>query len=394
MSKNKLLTRRHTLLLGLGMAATIGCSANKVNGQSEQLLTSNDLNDFQDYLKRSFTVSGKGSLKKRAAAKGLIYGAESAYNHLSTDEDFAAGIRRECNMLMHGGLKWYMPPKPLRPTADTFDFTAGDWMANFAQKHNLLFRGHTLVWHENLPPWFDEIVNEQNAEEFMIKHIQTVVKHFAGRMHSWDVVNEAIDPDSGRNDSLRNTPWLKFLGLDYIELAFRTAAQADPKAMLVYNDYGFEYDNQDAKRAAALKLLERLKSRDVPVHAFGLQAHLAGNVKIHVTKLRSFLKDIADLGLKIMITEMDVGDAELPKDISTRDRIVAGVYEDFLSVVLDEPAVIAITTFGLSDRYTWLTHNHPRKDGLPLRPLPLDDQMKRKLAWNAIARAFDKAPQR
>ena len=100
------------------------------------------------------------------------------------------------------------------------------------------------------------------------------------------------------------------------------------------------------------------------------------------------------MGLKILITEMDVTDQKLPKDINERDRIVAGMYEDYLSAVLDEPAVIAVLTWGLSDRYSWLSSYKPRPDKAPVRPLPFDAQMQRKLAWNAIARAFDKAPKR
>lgn len=394
MSKNKLLSRRRTLLLSLGiLAATLGCSGkNKVFGQM-----SDDSNDLQDYLQRSFTVTGKGSLKKRATAKGLIYGAESAYEALSTDKEFAAAIRRECNMLMNAGLKWYIGSKPLRPSPENFDFSAGDWIADFTKKYNLLLRGHTLVYHINLPPWFEETVNQHNAMQFLTKHVDTVAGHFAGRMHSWDVVNEAVEPGSGRDDGLQKTCWLEMLGPDYIEIAFRTAANADPKAMLAYNENALEYDTpyQDSKRTATLKLLERLKSRGTPVHALGIQAHMGAHEKnFNPKKFRAFLQDVADLGLKIMITEMDVGDAELPKDINIRDRAVAATYEDFLSVVLDERAVIEIITFGLSDRYTWLSDFAPRKDGLPLRPLPLDNQMKRKLAWNAIARAFDKAPRR
>jgi endo-1,4-beta-xylanase len=98
--------------------------------------------------------------------------------------------------------------------------------------------------------------------------------------------------------------------------------------------------------------------------------------------------------LKILITEMDVIDKKLPLDVVVRDRIVARAYEDYLSVVLDERAVIAVLTWGLSDRYTWLSEFHPRSDGARVRPLLLDTDLKSKLAWNAIARAFDSAPSR
>jgi endo-1,4-beta-xylanase len=167
--------------------------------------------------------------------------------------------------------------------------------------------------------------------------------------------------------------------------------------MLVYNDYGLEYDNpkDEAKRTAVLKLLERLKSRGTPIHAFGMQSHLMGHQSaLNAKKLRNFLADVASLGLKILITELDVIDQKLTSDPIVRDRIVAGIYEDYLNIVLDERAVIAVLTWGLSDKYTWVSNFFPRSDKLAVRPLPLDSNMKSKLAWNAIARAFDHAPKR
>lgn len=223
------------------------------------------------------------------------------------------------------------------------------------------------------------------------------MKRYAGKIHSWDVVNEIIQPKDGRRDNLRITPWLQLLGPNYIDLAFRLTAAADPKALLVYNEYGLDYDNpeQETKRTAVLKLLERLRAKSVPIHALGIQAHLSpGDNKFNPKKLRQFLHHVAGLGLKILITELDVVDKKLPRDIKVRDRIIAAVYEDYLSTVLEEKAVIAVITWGLSDRYSWLNEFEPRPDRAPVRPLPLDAQMQRKLAWNAIARAFDNAPKR
>ncbi|MGA9382056.1 MAG: endo-1,4-beta-xylanase, partial [Phormidium sp.] len=111
-------------------------------------------------------------------------------------------------------------------------------------------------------------------------------------------------------------------------------------------------------------------------------------------KYSKFLSDVASLGLKIMITELDVEDDKLPRNIAIRDRMVAAAYQDYLSVVLEQPAVIGVLTWGLSDRYTWLSSYRPRPDKAPVRTLPLDANLQRKLAWNAIARAFDSAPKR
>ena len=388
MRKSTLFTRRSALYLGLGSLAGIGALMKHKathDSQGMQVLANTQ--------KRNFTVVGQTPLKERAARKGLIYGADCGTLDLQSAPKLATALVQECGMLVAGFLKW----DRLRPTVNTFDFSKGDWFAEFARNHNLLLRGHTLVWHEALPPWFKEKVNRQNSEQVLTQHIKQVVGHYAGQMHSWDVVNEAIPFDPTHSKGLRKTPWLEFLGVDYIDIAFRTAAETDPKAMLVYNDFGLEYDTprDEAKRNAVLNLLEKLKSQGTPIHALGIQSHLFANeTRFNAQKLRSFLKNVASMDLKILITEMDVMDKKLPLEAVVRDGIVAAAYEDYLSVVLDESAVICVTTWGLSDRYTWLSEFYPRSDGAAVRPLPLDTNFKRKLAWNAIARAFDHAPKR
>lgn len=327
------------------------------------------------------------SLRDRAARRGLIYGAASGWEALH-DVLFAASFAQECAILVpESELKWLA----VRPDPDTFNFSGPDWLMQFALSNNMLFRGHTLVWHDALPTWFQATVNCSNAEATLRKHISTVVGHYAGKMHSWDVVNEAILPSDNLPNGLRNSPWLKLLGPGYIDLAFREAAKADPKALLVLNQDRIEYDSAagDQCRAATLALLQRLKSSGTPVHALGIESHLGLNAgTFNAQKFKIFLRDVASLGLKIMITELDVTDEKLPADISTRDSIVAGKYEEFLSVVLEEPSVIAVLTWGLSDKYTWLADNRPRGDKAPVRPLPLDMNFNRKLSWNALAQAF------
>lgn len=387
MAKHRVLNRRRAFLLGMG--------AFTVAGGRRHLL--NNIQAIGDQ-KRDFAVVGHAPLRDRAAAKGLIYGAASPYDIqydiLSSDVKFATHFAQECAILVADGeLKW----ENVHPSPGRFNFAPSDWLAKFARTHGMLFRGVPLVWHEALPSWFAGTVNSQNAKQILLEHIATVVKHYAGKIHSWDVVNEAILLSDGRSDGLRNSPWLQFLGPNYIEMAFRAAAEADSQALLVYNDNGLKYNtrDQEARRVAVLKLLEGLKSRGTPIHALGLQAHLRGEEsRFNARKLKAFLHDVADLDLKIMITEMDVTDQKLPKDVNIRDHIVAAIYEDFLSIVLDEPAVIAVLTWGLSDRYTWLSKYYPRKDSAVVRSLPLDAQLRRKLAWNAMVRAFDKAPMR
>jgi endo-1,4-beta-xylanase len=363
MFKQRAITRRKVLSLGLSTMIGVGMAASVKKLEM--------------------------SLKARAAAKGLIYGATSRYKILSSNAEFTSRFIEECAILVpENDLKW----DALRPSPDRFDFTKSDWLAQFARQNGLLLRGTPLLWFQALPDWFRETVNRKNAEHFLTNHIETVVRHYAGQMHSWDVVNEGIHLPDGQPNGLRKTPWLNLLGEDYIDLAFRVAAEADPQAILVYNDYDIDYDTreQENKRKSVLKLLERLKAKKTPVHALGLQAHLfAAETRFNANKLRNFLDDVTSLGLKILVTEMDVADRGLPYDYSIRDRRVADVYEEYLSVVLDEPATIAILTWGLSDRYTWLSKYQPRSDKAPVRPLPLDRDFKPKLAWHSIVRAFD-----
>lgn len=335
----------------------------------------------------------EATLRDLASRKGILYGACAKYPELSSDAEIRAHYARECAVLVpENELKW----GELRRSADQFDFRAADWMADFADQHNLLFRGHTLVWNQSVPPWLRDSATPQNAEQLMTDHIKTVMGRYAGRMHSWDVVNEAVQ--LGQPNNLMQSVWRDQIGPDYIELAFRTAAEADPETMLVFNDNRLEYDsrNAESRRSATLELLANLKAKGTPIHAFGIQGHLWGHLNhdINYSRYREFLQNVADLGLKILITELDVVDEELPADINDRDRAVAAAYAEYLSVVLDEPAVIAVLTWGLSDRYTWVSSFFPRSDNLPVRPLPLDSNLDRKPAWSAIARAFDQAPQR
>lgn len=389
MVDDSLLTRRRVIGLGFGtMLGAVGAGI----AQRRQFQSSASKPDR--------VASGQVSLKQRAASKGLIFGAASRYQDLRSNPNLAAALVKDCALLVpEWELKWSAGSALLRPSPDDFDFRKADWMANFAQTHQMLFQGHTLVWHLSLPHWFAKTVHAQNAEQILSQHIQRVVQHYRGRIHSWCVVNEAIayDPRQGRSDGLQESPWLAFLGPEYLDLSFRMAAQAAPRALLFYNDYGLDYDNplDESKRRAVLKLLERLKAQGTPIHALGIQAHLRGEATdFNPRKLREFLKEVAGLGLKIMITELDVNDLRLPANENTRDARVADVYESYLTTVLDEPAVISVITWGLSDRYTYLAEDPSRIQGRDVRPLPLDRNLQAKPAWKAIARALDQAPHR
>ncbi|WP_344500400.1 endo-1,4-beta-xylanase [Streptomyces enissocaesilis] len=293
-----------------------------------------------------------------------------------------------------------------------FDWSRTDRWVTYAQEKKMLLSnvGH-LVWHAVLPEGIESVLTAQNAEQVMVDHVQTVARRYARKVHSWNVVNETVEPVWGHPDGLRTeSVWYQKLGPGFIETAFHAAREADPTALLVLNEYGFEthvgYQSETDKRRHTLALLERLLAKGVPVDALGIQAHLgrpgpdpsgprALMERFDQEAYRTFLSDVASLGLKIMFTEVEVSDIDTPVDFATRDRMIAEAYELFLSVALDEPAVISVTTWGLADQHSWL--NQPwtawrREDGLPQRPLPYDDQYQRKPAREAMARAFDRAP--
>jgi endo-1,4-beta-xylanase len=191
-----------------------------------------------------------------------------------------------------------------------------------------------------------------------------VAGRYAGRMHSWDVVNEAVLVTDGRADGLRDSPWLRLVGEDYIEEAFQTARNADPQALLAYNDYGIEGedDASEKKRAALLVLLRRLKARHVPVDAMGIQSHLTAG-KVYGPRLAEF-------------------------------AAVAATYGSYLDMALREPALRVVMTWGITDRKTWLNSEGARPDKLPQRCLPFGTkdgvENAPKAAFFAVRNSFDK----
>jgi endo-1,4-beta-xylanase len=342
------------------------------------------------------TPPGGPGLRQRAAAKGLLFGSAVQHNQLAGDPGFAQAVRREAAIVTpEFELKW----ASVRPQPAEERFGAPDALAEWCRREGLKLRGHTLVWHEALPAWVPRFPDAAAARALLTGHIEKLVKRYVGRIDAWDVVNEAIEPKHGRADGLRVSPWQGALGPEYIDLAFRTAAAADPAAALYYNEYGLDFDTPEdaARRRATLGLLEGLRGRGVPCHGLGIQGHLVAAGKPFSAKpFNAFLDQVAALGFKIMITELDVSDHRLPGDAATRDAAVAAIAGDYLAVACSHPAVIGVMTWGLSDRHSWLnaSPDYRRKDGLPQRPLPLDAELKRKPLWHAIARALDHAPDR
>lgn len=308
------------------------------------------------------------SLAELAQQRSLLWGAAITTDMLAIP-DLAALYRQQTRLLVP---EWEMKWEVLQPSSDRFDFSRPDRLLAFAQSYQAQLRGHTLLWHQQLPKWLASLTPAETATALQ-RYIATVVGHYRGQLQSWDVINEPIAEDG---QGLRPNPWLQQLGPSYLEQSLRWARAADPQVPLVINDYGLEPDSPLAtrKRQQLRRLVETLRDRGAPLQAIGFQAHLVANPQAPptFTGFAEFLADLSRFDLDFYITELDVNDQSLPADKSVRDREVALLYQRFLSAVLPIPRLKLVTTWGLSDRFSWLNQFAPRADGLPQRPLPFD----------------------
>jgi endo-1,4-beta-xylanase len=322
------------------------------------------------------SVFEDATLRASAAGHGIVFGCATSTFQLR-DADFAAALVREAAILAP---EYEMKRGVIEPARGNYDFSGADALLAFARARGLQLRGHPLVWHKRNPDWLDEAVLGAKDEFPLTGYIETVVSRYRDRIHSWDVVNEAIAP--GEAGDLRQTVWLKRYGPSYIDLAFHAARAADPKALLVYNDWGCELGapDNDRFRAATLDFLEGALARRVPIDALGLQGHLGlEGPQVDQRKLRDFLGRVRAMGLRVLVTEHDVDDSGGSSDIAIRDRAVADASRRFLDAVLDNRATIAVLTWGLTDRYL---------DRPDWRRLPLDSDLKHTPMWQAMNAAF------
>lgn len=346
--------------------------------------------------KSSADATGLGDI---AAAKGIWFGSWTRGSSLDQDGPYTAMYARECRLIVSGlELHW----DAVEPQQNAKEFAEGDAIFNWTLRHGKKFRGHALVWHERLPKWFAGLSGRAAAESALVTHIRVTAGRYAGKTYSWDVVNEAIRLPDGRADGLRNSKLMEQIGPEYLDLAFQAAREADPGALLVLNEYDIELPTEDEpdRFQALLNLVDGFKARNVPIDAIGFQSHL--QTKEHSAfdqgELAGRLKALADRGLKVLITEMDMVDRASPSDVAARDADVAAYWRDYLDVMLASPALVAVVTWGLTDKDSWITRGDlpefKRSDGLPPRPLPFDTEYRPKPVYFAMAEAFKNAPKR
>jgi endo-1,4-beta-xylanase len=347
-----------------------------------------------------YTVDGQNRpLKDIARDRGIVYGTTVMVSQLLPQDSFTALLKREVAAIVpENEMKW----SEMIDETGAVRYDIADRLVQFARANRMLVRGHNLLWFWRTPKAFEAITYRAAAQDAMLLRVHDLAGRYRGRIDSWDVVNEPVNPFAGRPDDLRTEVFLKQVGPEYLDLAYRAAREADPQARLVLNDYDVEYDtpDMDKKRAAVLRVCERMLKAGTPLDALGVEGHLSvGRHRFSAKKFADFLAEAAKMGLEIQITELDCTDERAAADPDSRDLAVADEYRRVLEVALDQKAVTMVVTWGLSDRYSWIVRHEDndekqRRDGMIERPLPFDRDLKPKLVWTALANAFASAPVR
>ncbi|QHJ13933.1 Endo-1,4-beta-xylanase A [Paraglaciecola mesophila] len=341
------------------------------------------------------------NLKTHFNKQFLVGSAINAQQAKQTQTDTDALIIAQFNSITpENEMKW----ERIHPKPEVYDFTLGDEYVDYGQANNMFTIGHTLVWHSQTPDWvFEDAQGKPLSREALLarmkEHIHTVVGRYKGKIKGWDIVNEALNEDG----SLRDSKWREIIGDDYIEKAFTYAHAADPKAELYYNDYNMY---KPEKSAGAARLIKSLQSKGIPVHGVGLQGHYS-LTHPDLRELDEALNLFASLGIKSMITELDVSvlpfpnEAEQGADINQdlalqktlnpypdglpEDKQVAlsKRYKDIFTVLISHQASLSRVTFwGVNDANSW-RNNWPMQ-GRTDYPLLFDRENKPKLAYQVL----------
>ncbi len=272
----------------------------------------------------------------------------------------------------------------LRRNKDSYNFMPADSIIDFGQAHNFKMRGHTLVWHSAVPNWIHRLnLNKAQVLDFLKEHITTVVGRYKGRLAWWDVVNEIFE-DTGRLRDGNSSFWARVCGEDYIEKAFLWAHEVDPAARLFINDYNVETVNP--KSTATYELVKKLLAKGVPVHGFGMQAHMTEGPLSDFKSIAANIKRFTDLGLEVHITEIDV--RILGEGTEEQFKRQAEIYRGFLKLAAENKMVTCVTFWGISDADSWIPGVFKGYDSALL----FDRQYAPKPAFFAVEEALKTAP--
>jgi endo-1,4-beta-xylanase len=299
---------------------------------------------------------------------------------LFSETAYSATLSREYNMIEpEDVMKWWVIRRD-----QGFDFRQGDEVVNFAQAHGMKVRGHCLVWDHDNPKWLTEgRFTPSQLSELLHEHITTEVQHYAGQVFAWDVVNEALNEKGEVKDSLwYNRPGIGLAGKGtaYVEQAFRWAHEANPEALLFYNEAEGEGMNQ--KSDGIYAMVKDFKQRSVPIDGVGLQLHIL-RLDFDTDAVATNIARLTALGIQVHITELDVS---LPVDSDGRAkeedlRQQGDVYHGIVRACLKNPGCTAIQTWGFTDKYSWIgRHSHGARGAA----LPFDRGYNPKAAYQAL----------
>jgi endo-1,4-beta-xylanase len=320
------------------------------------------------------TPDGAAPLRDLAAARHRRVGTALGADDLQDTPALAVADREYSSVTPENEMKWQV----IHPERDRYDFTAADRIVDHARANRMLVRGHTLVWHRQNPAWLENGTFTRDELIAVLRdHIRTVVGHFKGRVKQWDVVNEAFRDDG---TGLRDNLWLRGIGPDYIPLAFRFAHEADPHAQLYLNDYLNETISPKSNYFFGYAYI--MRAYGMPVDGLGVQMHRFLVIPEAPSEIRANLRRMSDAGFQVWITEMDVA-VVLPAD---EQELVdqATVYGDVVATCLRVRRCRGITTWGFTDRSSWIPGEFPGFGAA----LPFDEQLEPKPAYHSIAAAL------
>jgi endo-1,4-beta-xylanase len=324
------------------------------------------------------------SLSQAAAKRGIYIGAAVQSGYIEKEPAYAMTLAREYSMIEP---EYEMLWSAIHTSPTGYSWTGADKLVQYAQDHGMPLRADHLVWHSSLPSWLTNGNFKPDAlGQILHDHIAAVAGRYSGKVYSWEVVNEAV-ADSGT--SLRTSIW-SALGngpndISWIEQAFRWAHEADPKAKLFYNDYGAE--DTGTKSNYVYNMVKQMLADGTPIHGVGLQMHLTNNVNYpNATALADNIRRLTDLGLEVIITEMDVrlpvnssgvaGAGDLAKQSQLYGRVV--------SACIQFPLCTAIQTWGITDAHSWIPTTFVGTGA----GLPFDSQYQPKDAYQAMQNAL------
>ena len=306
-------------------------------------------------------------LRGAASATSRLVGAAVRASLLRTDPTYAATFAHHFNYVTaEFEMKWGQ----IERQPGQRNYGPSDEIAAFAEARGMRVKGHALVWHGDSPAWLEPL-SAAEVRLALEDHIRTTVGRYRGRIAAWDVVNEAIADD---RRGLRDTVYLRKLGPGYIAEAFRLARAADPDALLIYNDYGGE--GLGRKSDDVYDLVRDLVAQGVPIGGVGLQMHLDAASRPSTADIARNIRRLAELGLLVNFSEMDVRVARVGGDLAARLEEQRRVYHDVIAACVAEPRCHAVTFWGFTDRHSWIDAFYGPDD-----PLLFDDSYRPKPSY-------------